>query len=204
MKLNVLLITVLALTSINAMAVDKNSSDEQLNPQFRPDETFRGDKEAKITVVAYSDFECPFCARSFLFNIQQLLKDYPASVRYLHKHLPLTFHKNALVSAKYYEAVRLQGDDLVFKFHDEVLNNQVVLSEKGESYLKKLVSEIGVDMAKLEIDLKSAKILERIEEDKQEALKFEINGTPTYVINGKKIVGSQPYEKFVELIELAK
>ena len=59
-------------------------------------------------------------------------------------------------------------------------------------------------MKRLNNDLKSDKILERIEQDKQEAAKFKINGTPTYIINGKKIVGSRPYKEFVELVESVK
>ena len=93
--------------------------DSPLEPKIRDDESIRGNKNAPLTLVEYSDFECPFCARGYN-TVMELLKKYGTNIRFVYKHLPLSFHKQAMVASKYYEALRLQNPELAFKFHDEI------------------------------------------------------------------------------------
>ena len=117
-------------------------------------------KDAPLTLVEYSDFECPFCARGYN-TVMELLKKYGTNIRFVYKHLPLSFHKQAMVASKYYEALRLQNAELAFKFHDEIYKNQSKL-KTGEKFLKAAAKKLGANMAKLDKDVKSEAIAKEL------------------------------------------
>jgi protein-disulfide isomerase len=173
--------------------------DAPLEPLIRKDEAFRGTKGAPITLVEYSDFECPYCKRGFA-TVKEVMEKYKGKVQFVYKHLPLSFHKNAMIASKYYEAIRMQSEDKAFKFHDLIFESQSKL-KNGEGFLKKLAKKVGANMGKLAKDVNSDAVKKRIEEDMKEAEKFEIRGTPGYLINGIPIKGAYPASKFVEIIE---
>ena len=150
-------------------------------------------------MVEYSDFECGYCARG-LDTVQALLKKYDGKIQFIYKHLPLSFHRNAMVASKYYEGVRLQSEEKAFKFHDEIFRNQGKL-KNGEPFLKSLAKKLKVNMAKLAKDIKSAKIEARIREDMTEAAKFGFRGTPGFLINGISISGAVPPTHFDNIID---
>ena len=170
-----------------------------LKPMIRPDETVRGTKGGPIVLVEYSDFQCPFCTRGY-GTVVELMKKYPGKVQFIYKHLPLSFHKEAMPAAQYYEALRLQSEEAAFKFHDELFANQQKI-KNGEPYLKAVASKIaGVDMKKLLADVNSDAVKNRINEDMQEAAKFGIQGTPGFIINGIPVKGAYPASYFDEII----
>lgn len=169
-----------------------------LNPKIRDDESIRGAKSAVLTLVEYSDFQCPFCSRGTQ-TVHALLKKYDGKIRLVFKHLPLEFHAQAQISAQYYEAIRLQSEQKAFQFHDEVFENQKNLSE-GKAFLNKIAQKIKVDMKKLAVDIESKKVKDRIEEDKIEAANFEMQGTPGFVLNGIPVRGAYPIEHFENII----
>jgi len=171
-----------------------------LTPMIRPDESIRGTKGGPLLLVEYSDFECPYCSRAYS-TVIDLLKKYDGKIQFVFKHLPLSFHPNAMIAAKYYEAARLQGPDKAFKMHDEILKNQRVLSSKGESFLKKTAQKIGLDMTKLKKDLNSSAIKERIDADLKEASKFGFQGTPGFLLNGVPVKGAYPTSHFDKIVE---
>lgn len=175
------------------------SIEKPLEPQIRADDTFRGPKDAPLTLIVYSDFECPYCSRGHK-NEQALMEKYNGKIRVLFKHLPLDFHPQAMISAQYYEGVRLQSPEKAAKFHDTVFDKQKEL-QKGEAFLKTVAKELKVDMGKLAKDVTSDAVKKRIEEDMEEARKFGFNGTPGYLLNGIPVRGAYPTEYFVELIE---
>jgi len=176
--------------------------DNPLEPLIRADEAFRGPSTAPITLVEYSDFECPFCSRGS-DTVHALLKKYPGKIRFVYKHLPLNFHPNALISAQYYEAIRLQSVDNAFKFHDQVFSQQKSLKQ-GEAFLKTVAKKLNVDMNRLKKDLNSKTVLERIAQDQAEAKKFNMQGTPGFLLNGIPVRGAYPVEHFVSIIEKLK
>ena len=100
----------------------EQSFDNPLEPLVRKDENIRGNPNAPITLVEYSDFECPYCSQA-LATVEELRKKYGSNLRFIYKHLPLNFHPNAMDAAKYYEGIRLQSGKKAWKFHDELLNN---------------------------------------------------------------------------------
>lgn len=173
--------------------------DKPLAPTIRADEAIRGDKNAPLMLVEYSDFECPFCSRGYN-TVMELMKKYGNKISFVYKHLPLSFHPNAMISAKYYEALRLQDPQKAFKFHDEIFKNQSKL-KNGESFLKSVAQKVGADMNKLKKDLSSKEVEERINQDQEEAAKFGMQGTPGFVLNGVPVKGAYPSEHFVDIVE---
>ena len=128
------------------------------------------------------------------------MKAYPGKVAFIYKHLPLSFHKQAMIASQYYEGIRLQDEKKAFKFHDLVFEKQRQL-RNGESFLKKLAKQVGADMAKLEKTVNSESVKKRIEEDMQEAAGFGMQGTPGFLINGVPVKGAYPFSHFKGIIE---
>jgi protein-disulfide isomerase len=129
-----------------------------------------------------------------------LLKKYKGKIRFIYKHLPLSFHANAMNAAKYYEAVRLQSHDKAIKFHDKVYKNQKKL-KKGEVFLRSVAKKLGVNMTKLKSDINSDKVMARIKEDMAEAAKFGFQGTPGFTFNGIPVKGAYPVTYFNGIVE---
>lgn len=153
-----------------------------------------------MTIVEYSDFECPYCSRGYQ-TAKEVLKNYPNDVRIVFKHLPLEFHPKALPASKYFEAIAMQDHGKAEKFHDGIFENQDKLKKDGESFLKSLAKGLGVNMKKLEADLADPSVMTRINADMEEAKKFQISGTPGFVINGVSLRGAYPYEEFKQIID---
>lgn len=177
----------------------EESFDKPLVPVIRDDESFRGSKDAPITLVEYSDFECPFCSRGFN-TVMELLQKYEGKIRFVYKHLPLSFHPQAMPASQYYEAIRLQSADKAYKFHDEIYKDQRGL-QNGEKFLQAKAKAVGADMARLAKDVKSEAVQARINQDIEEAGKFGFQGTPGFLLNGIPVKGAYPTSHFIELIE---
>ncbi len=169
-----------------------------LEPVISKQTLIRGPKDAPITIVEYSDFQCPFCARGFE-TAQALMKKYPGKVRFIYKHLPLSFHPQAMISSQYFEAIALQSPQKAFKFHDQVFKNQGKL-KNGEAYLTQISKDLKLDLKKLKADLNSDAIMSKIDQHIAEAKKFGIQGTPGFVINGIPVKGAYPAEHFEKII----
>ncbi len=173
-----------------------------LRPVITKDTLIKGPIDAPITIVEYSDFECPFCARGHN-TVEALMKKYPGKVRFIYKHLPLSFHPNAMISSQYFEAIALQSPSKAFKFHDEVFKNQSKL-KKGETFLTKLAKDLKVDLKRLKKDINSDRVSDKIDAHIKEAKKFGIQGTPGFVMNGIPIKGAYPAEHFEDIINKLK
>lgn len=171
-----------------------------LKPSIDESRPIMGPKDAKITIVEYSDFECPYCSRGFN-TVKQVLKEYPTQVRVLFKHMPLDFHPKAMPAAKYFEAIAKQDGAKAIKFHDEIFSNQDKLRSDGEAFLKKVATGLGVNMAKLTKDLASEEVQKRIQGDIDEAKSFEFSGTPGFIINGVSLKGAYPFSEFKTIID---
>lgn len=172
--------------------------EKPLVPKIRDDEAIRGPKDAPLTLVEYSDFECPFCKRGY-DTVNALMKKYDGKIRFIYKHLPLSFHKQAKISAQYFEAIRLQSSEKAFAFHDGIFEDQKSM-RNGEAFFKKIAKKVGADMTKLKKDLNSQVVLDRIEEDLKEAAGFGMQGTPGFLINGIPVKGAYPPSHFDGII----
>ena len=177
----------------------EESFDKPLMANIRSDESIRGVKDGPITLVEYSDFECPFCSRGFE-TVQALMKKYDGKIKFVFKHLPLSFHYKAMITAQYYEAIRLQEEKKAFAFHDEIFKNQKKL-QNGVAFLDATAKAVKADLAKLKKDLNSEAVMKRIQEDMKEAEGFGMQGTPGFLLNGVPVRGAYPTDYFVNLVE---
>jgi protein-disulfide isomerase len=154
-----------------------------------------GPKHAKVTIVEWSDFQCPFCGRvePTLKQIQDTYKD---DVRIVWRNEPLPFHPNALPAAKAAMAAAKQGK--FWQMHERMFAHQTELSEaKYEEWAR----EIGVDVARWKADKDSPAIAEAIQRDNTYGQQVGANGTPSFFINGKLIAGAMPFDSFKTVID---
>jgi protein-disulfide isomerase len=160
----------------------------------------RGSKDAAITIVAFSDFQCPFCARVNP-TLAQILQAYPDKVKLAFKHLPLRIHPDSPAAHAAAESAHRQGK--FWEMYDKIFANQ---REIKPDKLREHAKEIGLDLKKFDEDVVSADVKKRIDTDSQEADKLGVSGTPAFFINGRYLSGAQPFENFKKMIdeELAK
>lgn len=188
-----------------AQQEEKKQRDEEFKNPLKPeiDETrvIFGNKSAPVTIVEFSDFQCPYCARGHQ-TINDVLKTYGDKVRVVFKHLPLDFHPQAMPAARYFEAIAQQDHAKAQKFHDIVFENQDKLRGNAEVFFKDSAKKVGADLKKIEVALKNdSAITKRIETDMAEAKKFGFSGTPGFIINGVSLKGAYPIDSFKEIID---
>lgn len=170
-------------------------------PEIDNHRPIRGTRNAPVTIVEYSDFECPFC-RVASATLKDLLLDHEGMVRFVYKHTPLEFHPMAEPAARYFEAIALQSEEEAWRFHDRVFERHQDLG-KGIDTLKEIVGTLAVDRDRLEQDLRGEIVEKRLAADRAESQRFGFNGTPAFVINGLSMVGSQPKQDFERIINMA-
>lgn len=168
-------------------------------PKISDGRAILGSASAPVTIVEYSDFECPYCQQGYL-NLKQVKEMYGDKVRIIYKHLPLENHPNAMPAAKYFEAIAQQSGEKAYKFHDMLFENQREL-KKGTAFLDEAAKKVGADMAKLKKDLESEKVMGNINEDMEEARQFGFRGTPGFLINGVSLPGAYPPAAFKKIID---
>ncbi|MBE8221357.1 MAG: thioredoxin domain-containing protein [Bdellovibrionales bacterium] len=169
-------------------------------PVLKKDRVYFGSPSATITIVEYSDFQCPYCTRGFQ-TMKALEKKYGKKLRILYKHLPLDdLHPQARLAARFFEAIGLQSPLKARKFHDKLFQNQSKI-KKGKSYLTSVAKQVGANVAKVLKDINSSKVKNRIKADMAEARKFGFSGTPAFLINGVSLAGAYPAPAFISIIE---
>ena len=155
----------------------------------------KGPANAPVTIVAWSDFECPFCSR-VVPTLKALEEEYKGKIKIAFKHQPLPFHPNAKPAAAASMAAHEQGK--FWEYHDKLFENQRALDRAS---LEKYAQDLKLDMAKFKAALDSGKYNEMIEADSAEGSRVGANGTPTFFINGRTLVGAQPLEAFKRVID---
>jgi len=158
-----------------------------------------GAHDALVTVVVFSDFQCPFCAR--VEPTLKMVRDTygPTKLRMVWKNNPLPFHQNARPAAEAGMAVfGLKGSNAFWAFHDRAFGNQ---SDLGADNYRKWATEAGVSAAEFDEALASKRFSGKIEQDLALASKVGANGTPAFRINGVSLSGAQPFDKFKEVID---
>lgn len=187
-----------------AMEDETKKRDEEFKNPTKPNieegRVIFGKADAPVTIVEYSDFECPYCSKGYQ-TVEQVRKEYGDKVRIVFKHLPLDFHPKALPAAKYFEALARQGGDKAEKFYHGVFENQGRLKSEGDKFMNELAKKAGADMKKLEKDLKDESLMKRINADMEEAQKFNFSGTPGFLINGVSLRGAYPFSEFKSIID---
>lgn len=158
-----------------------------------------GGKNAKVTIVEFSDFQCPFCAKGAEI-LKELKKKYGDKITVAFKNFPLPFHNHAEMAAVAGLCANEQGVEKFWKMHDEMFTQQDSLDMEG---LKKMAKKLGLKIDNFEKCLSENKYLNQVKNDMEEGKKVKVKSTPTFFVNGQLINGAQPLEVFSELIDEA-
>ena len=162
------------------------------------DDPFIGDKNAPVTIVSFEDLQCPFCKRAFDQTFPQLKKDYidTGKVKYVYRDFPLSFHPEAQPAAEASECADEQGE--FWDYHDLIFNNQATL---GRDLYINLAGQLNLDVNKFTQCIDNGEMREEVQADTSYGSQIGVSGTPTFFINGIKLVGAQPYAAFQQVIE---
>jgi len=164
--------------------------------EINKDDHVSGNFDAKVTLVEFSDFECPFCVK-LEPTLKQLLNDYNGKIRLVYKQNPLAMHKNAEKAAEASECASEQGK--FWEYHDKLFG----LNGQGLSIdvLKKIAADLGLDANQFNSCLDSGKFTDKIAKDMAEAKTKGVTGAPATFVNGKLVSGAQPIEAFKKEID---
>ncbi len=157
----------------------------------------RGPKSAPVTIVMFSDFQCPFCSRVEP-TLKQVMDEYKGKVRIAWKNQPLSFHPNAMPAAEAAMAAYEQGNDKFWAMHDKLFEKQADLSP---ALYEQTAKEIGLDLNKWKASVESHAAQASIQSDMSAGSAVGAGGTPTFFINGKKLVGAMPFDSFKQVID---
>ncbi len=172
-----------------------------------------GKKDAPVTIVEFSDYECPFCKKAFTEVLPQIKKEYidTGKVKLVYKDFPLNFHANAQKEAEAAQCAFDQGGDAVYyQFHDSIFGQTkgngtgLALTE-----LPVIAKKLGLDQGKFQQCLDSGKNEQEVKDDMAEGQKIGVSGTPSWVIGkstgdsieGKLVIGAQPYAALKTIID---
>jgi protein-disulfide isomerase len=155
----------------------------------------RGPSDANVTIVEYSDFQCPACGMAEPI-IKQVLAAYPTQVNFIYKDYPMPYHTLAQKASEAAECAGVQGK--YWEMHDILFTNQNALSDAD---LKGYAVELGLDSAKFNTCLDTGAMRADVGADMEEAKAKGITATPSFFINGRKIVGAQPLDVWKAAID---
>lgn len=170
---------------------------------YLKDRPFKGNANAKVVIVEYSDFQCPFCTRGYNTIENQVLKEFGDKVKFYYKHFPLPMHPWALPAAVATEcALEQKNTEAYWKLYDFYFTNQREITPQNlrEKTLEAL-KESKLDMAKFTDCLDNNKTEATVKAQMAEGQSVGVTGTPGFIINGRLISGAQPFENFKAVIE---
>jgi len=158
----------------------------------------QGPADALVTIVEFSDYQCPYCKKAHK-TVAEVLKRYPGKVRVVYKHQPLSFHKRALPAALFAAEARAQKGDKGFWQATDLLFERA--PELEDEHLLEMAKELKLNVPRVKQALANEMHKSRIQADMDLADEVEARGTPAFYINGRKLSGAQPIEKFSALID---
>ena len=164
------------------------------------DDPSQGPATAPITLIEFSEFQCPFCKKTRP-TVAQVLETYKGKIHYVFRDFPLSFHKEARGAAMAANCANEQGK--YWEFNTQLFDNQASLGAETE---KKIAQNLGLNMEKFNACVTSKKYDKEIDKDQSDGMAVGVTGTPAYFINGKFLSGAQPFANFKQIIdeELAK
>ena len=191
----------------SSQAAQQQAAADKLESQFRhpltpalADRVSLGSPSAPVTIVEYTDFECPYCRKSVAV-MHELLARYPGQVRLVVKQTPLEMHPNAMPAALMFEALARQGGDKAFKFYDLVYTEQERLEKEGQRFVEDAARRVGANVPQALRDQQSDAVRARVAADMAEGQAFGFSGTPGFVVNGVALEGAHPVTSFVPIID---
>lgn len=162
------------------------------------DDAVKGDPDAPVEIVEFSDFQCPYCARFWSDTLPSIQSEYidTGKVKLIHRDFPLSFHSEAQKAAEAAECAGEQGK--YYEYHDILYGNQDQLSV---SYLKQHAADLGLDTEAFNDCLDSGEMEDEVAQDMADGSAAGVTGTPAFFVNGIKVVGAQPFSVFKEVID---
>ena len=157
---------------------------ERFRVTYGPDDAIMGAAEPTVTIVEFSDFQCPFCGK-FAQTLDELADAYPEDVRVVFKQFPLPMHPDAELGAKAAIAAGEQG--YFWAMHDRLFENRQAMKRDD---LIGHAKALGLDTAKFEADLDSDATAHRLEREKREGRRLGVRGTPAFFVNGRQMAGA--------------
>jgi protein-disulfide isomerase len=156
-----------------------------------------GPENAPITLIEYSDYQCPFCKRWHDQVFSQLMADYPNQIRFVYRDFPLmSIHPGALPAA---EAANCAAEqDAYYPYHEALFSNQYNMDNTG---LLQYAADLGLDTDAFRACLNSQRYRQEVLADLQYGMSIGVQSTPTFIINGTFVIGAQPYDVFKQVID---
>ena len=154
----------------------------------------RGDKNAPVTIIEFSDMQCPFCA-AVSPTLRQLTAQYPGQVKWIFKNFPLNFHADSPLAHRALLAAEQQGK--FWEMHDLVFTNQSAIKRND---LLLYARRLDLNMERFQGDLDSSALGQFVESDKREGARLNVSGTPTFFINGREYTGAMSVTQFQAII----
>jgi len=161
-----------------------------------------GPGKAPVTIVAFSDFTCGYC-RQAAEVLDRILQTRSQDVKVLFKHLPRNKDKTSRLAAEYFVAASFQNERAPWLLHNSFFADAEKLAEEGQSFAAKAAEQAGLDMKKLNADLKNKKVAAILEEDQADAKKLHVEGTPYFLVNNLTVRGAVSYEIFNAAVDMA-
>lgn len=156
-----------------------------------------GKEDAPVTIIEFSDFQCPFCMRAHE-TVNEVKKKYAGKVKLAFKHFPLPMHKQARPASEASMCIHEQSPDKFWKYSDLLFANQKSLDDPN---LEKFAKDVGIDVGKYKDCLNAKKFADLVQQDLSYGEKLGVRSTPTFFVNGQIISGAQPLEAFAEMID---
>jgi protein-disulfide isomerase len=184
--------------SPGAKQAEASPEDDAAIPIEADDATW-GSRLAPVTIVEFSDFQCPFCSKAS-GTIEELKRSYgPDKLRIVFKHYPLPFHQNARPAAEAAQGVlEIAGQGAFWAFHDLLFGNQQQL---GDDAYMRFARSVGANASALRAGLDAHTWAPKVQNDEDTAKKVGVSGTPAFYINGTALSGAQPIDKFRQVID---
>lgn len=166
------------------------------------DRPFRGAADAPVTIVAYSDFTCPYCQQA-AGTMEKVLKENQGKIKYVFKHFPLETTGVARLAAEYHVAAARQDPELAWKFYDLLFARRADLLKDGEPAIVNAAKDAGLNMKKLAADVKRKDVRAEVDADIAEGQRIGVQGTPYFLINNLVARGALSSDLFKEAINMA-
>ena len=160
-----------------------------------------GAKNARVQIVAFSDFTCVYCRRAEK-TLERLMKDYEGKVSFVFKNMPLDPQGISGLASQYFVAISMQDEKIAWKFYRELFENADMLNADGEKFLRETAEKCGADMKKLDSDRRQKAVDRILKEDLEDADTLKIEGTPTFFVNNLVVRGAMPENMFRRAIEI--
>ncbi|MEK7085859.1 MAG: DsbA family protein [Patescibacteria group bacterium] len=183
-------------------AQEEKNKPKYVKGDFADNDAFLGEKDAPVTIVEFSDYQCPYCANFFSETMPEIREKYinTGKVKFVYRDFPLSFHKDAYPAALLAECVRDQAGDIAyFKMHDKIF--QTLSGGFDYDALSKYAVDLGVNGSGLKTCFDSDKFKDEIAKDQADGNAVGIDGTPGFIVNGLVVAGAQPFSYFEKIIE---